>query len=907
MTTLKRMRHTQLLFSLGFICLLLAGLLMVRDTAVAQEQPVPSPFHPSFPLLDSAADNVLDSGKPISTMQTCGACHDTEFIASHSFHADAGLSQFGQSGSTHLDASPGLFGKWDPLTYRMLSTENAEVIDLTTPEWLMTVGLRHPGGGPATSSRDGTPLTTLAHAPGSPETNIIDPDTGELVAWDWAESGIVEMNCFLCHTANPDNEARSAVLKIGQFEWANTATLVGSGIVEPGLDSWLYNAAAFAADGTVRPEFLNVQDPTNDNCGVCHGTVHTDLQTPFTLPAEPGYSTMTTGQIMSGQKLLNSGLNLVDKETLDRTWDVHTERVLACTDCHYALNNPVYYQELGETQPDHLTFDPRRLDLGEYLSRPLHQFAKGQSTQSSVAPELDNSLRRCESCHSLEKTHNWLPYKERHTEAVACESCHTPQLHAPALESVDWTVLQSDGNPALTWRGIEGEVGNPAALITGYEPILLPRQESDGSAPLAPYNLITAWYWGYGEAKQPVPLRDLQAVWLADGTYPDEILDLFDADGNGRLNNNELLIDNDKKEALIAQRLAERGFTRATIVGETRPYSINHNITNGEFATRDCRDCHGEDSRITQAIALSGSTPGGATPTFVNSGGASFRGEVYHEGSTLFFQPATHSADDELPSIYIFGHDSVYWVDWLGIFIFVGVILGILAHASLRVYFGRKNQPVSMPTESVYMYTMYERSWHWLQTAVILGLLITGLIIHKPDKFGMFSFNYIVQVHNILALILLVNAGLSLFYHVASGEIKQYLPRPRGFIDQAVEQALFYMRGIFKNEPHPFEKTPAHKLNPLQQATYFGLLNVLLPLQIITGILMWGAQQWPDVAAATGGLPLMAPFHTLIAWSFASFVVMHVYLTTTGHKPTAAIKSMMLGYDEVEVHSAATD
>jgi hypothetical protein len=29
---------------------------------------------------------------------------------------------------------------------------------------------------------------------------------------------------------------------------------------------------------------------------------------------------------------------------------------------------------------------------------------------------------------------------------------------------------------------------------------------------------------------------------------------------------------------------------------------------------------------------------------------------------------------------------------------------------------------------------------------------------------------------------------------------------------------------------------------------------------------------------------------------------MHVYLTTTGHAPLAGIKSMMMGWDELEVH-----
>jgi thiosulfate reductase cytochrome b subunit len=96
-------------------------------------------------------------------------------------------------------------------------------------------------------------------------------------------------------------------------------------------------------------------------------------------------------------------------------------------------------------------------------------------------------------------------------------------------------------------------------------------------------------------------------------------------------------------------------------------------------------------------------------------------------------------------------------------------------------------------------------------------------------------------------------------------------------------------------------------LNPLQQITYFGLLNVLLPLQILTGIVMWGAQQWSSLAAQVGGLPFLAPFHTLISWLLASFVVMHVYLTTTGPTPTSNIKSMIVGWDEVEVHHDASD
>ena len=113
-------------------------------------------------------------------------------------------------------------------------------------------------------------------------------------------------------------------------------------------------------------------------------------------------------------------------------------------------------------------------------------------------------------------------------------------------------------------------------------------------------------------------------------------------------------------------------------------------------------------------------------------------------------------------------------------------------------------------------------------------------------------------------------------------------------------EARYYLGGIFRGEPHPFARDPAHKLNQLQQVTYLAILNVLLPLQIITGASMWGAQRWPQIAAALGGLTFLAPLHALLAWLFAAFLLMHIYLTTTGHTPLSNIRAMIVGWDEVE-------
>lgn len=904
-----RSKLRSIIFVLLGVLGVMTALLLINQTAAADGPEL----HPNFPLLNEDGENVLNSGGPVSTMQTCKSCHDTTFIEQHSFHTDVGLGSMtepGQTGSGRAwDTSPGLFGNWNPIIYRYLSPAGDEHLDLTTPEWIQLLGVRHAGGGPAVISRNGEPLIDLQTADGDPETNIIDPLSGNLIQWDWEGSGVVEMNCFLCHTLAPNNDARIEYLHAGEFQWANTATISGTGIVDNINGQWQWNPEAFTVEGEVKAEFINIQEPSNENCGHCHGLVHVDAQTPLVMySCQPEqWSTITTGQIYSPQQISTSGLNLNDKEQLNRSWDIHAERVLRCTDCHYSLNNPVYYQESEEKQPDHLIFDPRRIDLGEYLYRPLHEFAKGQSAQGTLAPEYDNTLRRCESCHSIEATHAWLPYKERHTEALSCESCHIPKIYAPAREYYDWTVLRTDSTPEVSCRGMEGEGDTfSTALITGYDPVLLPHDNGDGTTSLAPHNLITSWYWVYGDPPRPVPIRDLQAVWLLDGGYPIEILKVFDHNNDGQLDEAELIIDSDSKERVIKERLQAIGLKNPRIEGEIQPYSINHTVTYEEWATKDCVTCHAQDSRINTPMLLANRVPGGIIPTFVSDESVSPAGEIQiNETGELYYQPQSVSGEGLNNSgLYVLGHDNVSWVDWLGVMIFLGTLLGITVHGGIRYFNARRRVQREPELNEVYMYSVYERLWHWLQTVVILGLIFTGLVIHKPDMFGIFSFRYIVQVHNVLAFILVVNAALAAFYHLASGEIKQFIPQPRGFFNQAFLQAKFYLNGIFHGEEHPIEKTRQRKMNPLQQVTYLAILNVLLPLQILTGILMWGVQRWPHIAAMMGGLPFLAPFHTLIAWLFASFIIMHIYLTTTGHNATAGIKSMIMGWDEVEVHSA---
>ena len=197
------------------------------------------------------------------------------------------------------------------------------------------------------------------------------------------------------------------------------------------------------------------------------------------------------------------------------------------------------------------------------------------------------------------------------------------------------------------------------------------------------------------------------------------------------------------------------------------------------------------------------------------------------------------------------------------------------------------------------LYALHERIWHWLQAAGMAALLLSGFSIHYPDRFAVFgSMANAIALHSWVGFALILNAFLGLFYHLTADKYRHFLPRMDDFTGGAVRQARFYLYGIFKGEPHPFETDPRHKLNPLQKVTYLALLNILLPFQIVTGVLIWGANRWPDTFEHLGGLRVLGPAHTLGAFLFLAFVIGHVYLATTGSTPLALLRAMVTGFEE---------
>jgi thiosulfate reductase cytochrome b subunit len=218
----------------------------------------------------------------------------------------------------------------------------------------------------------------------------------------------------------------------------------------------------------------------------------------------------------------------------------------------------------------------------------------------------------------------------------------------------------------------------------------------------------------------------------------------------------------------------------------------------------------------------------------------------------------------------------------------------------------RAGRPPHPPGGRAYVFGRYERLWHWTMALSAVLLIGSGLRIHAPGAGWLVDLPQAVSLHNAFAVVLMLNAFLALFYHLVTSAIRNFIPHPHGLLERVLEHMAYQSRGIFYGAPHP-ENAPGHKLNPLQQLTYLALLNVLFPLQIATGLLIWAVGHWPDVATALGGLRLVAPLHNAGSWLLLSFFVLHVYLVTTGRTPAEHLHSMITGYQPVDDDGAAPE
>ena len=198
--------------------------------------------------------------------------------------------------------------------------------------------------------------------------------------------------------------------------------------------------------------------------------------------------------------------------------------------------------------------------------------------------------------------------------------------------------------------------------------------------------------------------------------------------------------------------------------------------------------------------------------------------------------------------------------------------------------------------KQMYVYTGFERFWHWTQAGLILFLALTGFEIHGSYQF--FGFDQAVRFHSAAAIALLILIAFAVFWHFTTGEWKQYVPTKK-FLRA---YAAYYLIGIFRHAPHPTRKTTLSKLNPLQRLVYLGLKILVIPVSVISGLL-YMFYRYPQrhgiETLNVHGVAAIAVVHTAGAFLLVTFVTAHIYLITTGRTATSNLKAMITGFEDV--------
>lgn len=199
-----------------------------------------------------------------------------------------------------------------------------------------------------------------------------------------------------------------------------------------------------------------------------------------------------------------------------------------------------------------------------------------------------------------------------------------------------------------------------------------------------------------------------------------------------------------------------------------------------------------------------------------------------------------------------------------------------------------------------YLHPLPVRMWHWLNAVCFFVLIVTGAQIRYRGIMDLMSFRLAVDIHNISGFALIGLFLVWAVYYGATGAIKIYMPDLHigRFLKASWKQARYYGYGIFVGEPNPHHATPDNKFNPLQQTAYFSIMFLLLPLQIVTGVLLWDLDRFVRIIDLAGGIKAVSFLHLLLTIFFTAFLFVHIYLTTLGRTPFEHIRAMFTGYEE---------
>ncbi|MBK5967871.1 MULTISPECIES: cytochrome b/b6 domain-containing protein [Thiorhodovibrio] len=203
---------------------------------------------------------------------------------------------------------------------------------------------------------------------------------------------------------------------------------------------------------------------------------------------------------------------------------------------------------------------------------------------------------------------------------------------------------------------------------------------------------------------------------------------------------------------------------------------------------------------------------------------------------------------------------------------------------------------------ALYLYPVWLRLWHWLNALLFIVLMVTGASMHFAGMPWLLPFDTAVPIHNATGILLTISWVVFVLGNLFTTNGRHYRVRFRGLFKRLFAQMTYYGYGIFHNAPHPFHVTEEEKLNTLQQLSYIGVMYALMPLLIISGWSFLYSVYLPETLFGIGTLWIIAMAHLTLAYFLVLFLIVHMYIITTGETILTNLRAMFTGWHRETDH-----
>lgn len=193
-------------------------------------------------------------------------------------------------------------------------------------------------------------------------------------------------------------------------------------------------------------------------------------------------------------------------------------------------------------------------------------------------------------------------------------------------------------------------------------------------------------------------------------------------------------------------------------------------------------------------------------------------------------------------------------------------------------------------------YPLWLRIWHWGNAVLFVTLLVTGLNMHYSlPAAPPLGFRTDVLLHNSAGVLLTLFYGFFLYGNLRLHNSRYYRVLREDLNPGIIRQMCYYLWGIFVGSQHPYPPTRDRKFNPLQKLSYIAVMYLLFPLLVITGWSLLFPDRLPKMLFGVPGIGLWALVHTGTGFFLSLFMVIHIYLGTTGSTPAQLFRLMWFG------------